>query len=371
MASGQQPPRGDQAIANLLKNLVDEGIENKISDIHFEPCETTGRVRYRIDGLLETGYVYAKTKLQSLIARVKLLTGLNITETREIQEGLLRWQDRKSGHILIDFRVSVIPTVRGEKVVLRRLVGENNILPLEELGFSSMNLRSIQRLISSNQGLIFVSGPTGSGKTTTLFACLQGIMDDKLNIITLEDPVEIYLDGVNQIQVNTAAGEKFADKLRAVLRQDPDVIMVGEIRDLETAGMAVRAALTGHLVLTTIHTLDALGVIIRLREMGIPSYLIAETLLGVMAQRLIRKLCRRCQGEGCSDCRQRGYRGRTALQEIIPIDADCRQSILRESSRENLLEELQKSEFASLQEDGSEKVDKNITDMREVRRVLR
>ncbi len=359
------------SVENLLSSLIAEGLKINASDIHFEPGESSGRVRYRVDGLLETGYLYSGVKISGLIARLKLLSDLNITKSDEIQEGLLEWlPDRNSDGNRVEFRISVMPTVRGEKAVLRHMADRSNLFSLNELGFVEENLKMVQNLISKNQGLIFVSGPTGSGKTTTLFACLQKIIGEDLNVITLEDPVEIYLKGVNQIHVNTAAGESFADQMRAVLRQDPDVIMLGEIRDVETAAIAVRAALTGHLVLTTIHTLDAPGVIIRLREMGIPSYLIAETLLGAIAQRLIRRLCSKCLGEGCANCGDRGYLGRTGLQEVLPLNEDLRRTILAGDLREDIRKVLTNRLFRSLRDDGIRKVNLGITDKREVRRVL-
>lgn len=359
---------GERSVENLLASLINEALQQEASDIHFEPGELEGRVRFRIDGLLETVYIYSQEKISSLSARLKLLTGLDITERQKIQEGLLQWSAPKEE---VEFRVSLMPTVRGEKIVLRRLVGEKNLLKLGQLGFNDENLQCLKELIYKNQGLIFLCGPTGSGKTTTTFACLKEIEDENINIITLEDPVEIYLEKINQIQVKTDAGDLFADKLRAGLRQDPDVIMVGEIRDVQTARMAVRAALTGHLVLTTIHTLDGLGAITRLKEMGIPAYLIAETLLGAIAQRLLRKTCSNCQGKGCHYCRQSGYKGRTALQEVILIDEDLKNPLLNGASRKKLLEICQEKNIKTLFDDGLEKVEKGITDEKEVRRVLK
>ncbi len=368
MINGQINKSGERTVENLLASLINEALKLEASDIHFEPGESKGRVRYRIDGLLETAHIYSQEKIASLSARLKLLTGLDITEREKIQEGLLQWpkHNRK-----VEFRVSLMPTIRGEKIVLRRLIGEKNLLTLDQLGFSSQNLNYLQKLIHRNQGLIFLCGPTGSGKTTTLFACLKELEDDNINIITLEDPVEIYLEKINQIQVQTDGGDNFADNLRSGLRQDPDVIMVGEIRDVETARMAVRAALTGHLVLTTIHTLDALGVILRLKEMGIPEYLIAETLLGVIAQRLLRKICLDCQGKGCLYCRESGYNGRTALQEVILVDDEFKDSIRKGGSRQELINIISQKNFKSLSDDGFDKAKRGLTNEEEVRRVLK
>ncbi len=358
---------GERSVENLLSSLINEGLKHEVSDIHFEPGRLQGRVRYRIDGLLETFYQYPRDKIKSLVARIKLLTEMDITKHKSRQEGLMQWE-LKTGKI--EFRVSLMPTVRGEKVVLRRLIGENKLLTLDQVGFRETNLNRVNSLIRKNQGLIFLCGPTGSGKTTTLFACLKEIENENINIVTLEDPVEIYLQKINQIQVDTKGGDTFAENLRSVLRQDPDVIMVGEIRDLETARMVVRAALTGHLVLTTIHTLDGLGVITRLREMGIPGYLISETLLGVIAQRLLRKICHECKGEGCNTCRNSGYKGRTALHETIHLDREFKKHILKGADREKLKEIALKKKTKNLYDDGMEKVEMGLTDEKEVRRVL-
>ncbi|SDL43045.1 GspE/PulE family protein [Halarsenatibacter silvermanii] len=358
-------------VEKLLQSLIKRCIDFDISDIHFEPLDGRGRIRFRRDGLLETVSTLTDDKLQNLISRLKVLSGLDITESRKVQEGVLRWQPSWDRQRDCEFRVSIIPTVRGEKAVLRRLIGEEKLMRLTELGFRKENELLLEKMISSNQGIIFVCGPTGSGKTTTLFACLDRIRREEINIITLEDPVEIYLEGVSQIQVNSEEGGSFAEKLRAGLRQDPDIIMVGEIRDIETARMAVRAALTGHLVLTTIHTFDALGTIIRLREMGIPSYLTAETLLGIVSQRLLRKTCEKCEGEGCEVCFESGFRGRTAIQEVIYIDRIYRQAIMNSHDRKKLENIRENKETCTLLEDGCQKAEAGLVEIEEVERVLR
>jgi type IV pilus assembly protein PilB len=290
-----EPNNGTPA---LLDEIIKKAVELQASDIHLEPREEYLRVRYRVDGLLQDGAPLHKSKQASLISRVKVLVNLDIAESRLPQDGRTNLKH-------IDIRVSSIPTLHGEKVVMRLLNRSHVNLSLEELGMEKDILALYRKIISKRAGIILVTGPTGSGKTTTLYSTLSALNSKEINIMTIEDPVEYQLPGINQIQVNPKAGLTFARGLRSILRQDPDVIMVGEIRDLETAKTAVQAALTGHLVLSTLHTNDAPSAVARLVDMGIEKYLVEASVVGVVAQRLARKKT------------PQGYRGRTGIYEIM------------------------------------------------------
>jgi type IV pilus assembly protein PilB len=290
-----EPNNGTPA---LLDEIIKKAVELQASDIHLEPREEYLRVRYRVDGLLQDGAPLHKSKQASLISRVKVLVNLDIAESRLPQDGRTNLKH-------IDIRVSSIPTLHGEKVVMRLLNRSHVNLSLEELGMEKDILALYRKMISKRAGIILVTGPTGSGKTTTLYSTLSALNSKEINIMTIEDPVEYQLPGINQIQVNPKAGLTFARGLRSILRQDPDVIMVGEIRDLETAKTAVQAALTGHLVLSTLHTNDAPSAVARLVDMGIEKYLVEASVVGVVAQRLARKKT------------PQGYRGRTGIYEIM------------------------------------------------------
>jgi type II secretory ATPase GspE/PulE/Tfp pilus assembly ATPase PilB-like protein len=320
-------------ISSLLDELLAKAVELQASDIHIEPREDYVRVRFRVDGLLQDGLPVQKAKQPGLISRVKVLVNLDIAESRLPQDGRT---DLKIGRASIDLRVSTIPTIHGEKVVLRLLNRKHAHLKLEELGMEKEDLIMFKNIVSKKTGIVLVTGPTGSGKTTTLYATLAQLNSKEVNIITIEDPVEYQLAGINQIQINNKAGLTFARGLRSILRQDPDIIMVGEIRDLETARTATQAALTGHLVFSTLHTNDAPSAITRLVEMGIEKYLVDATLLGVVAQRLVRKVS------------AQGYAGRTGIYEVIS-------GSLRGKS---------------LLEDALLKVKKGITDRAEIARVI-
>ncbi len=357
---------GNRGISNYLSSLLREAGELKASDIHFEIQRKSGRIRFRIDGVMQDRYSYPVDLVQGIISRIKILAELDITSTRKLQEGSLTSEVNSAE----DIRVSIIPTIYGEKAVLRILSSNSKLFRLEELGLSADNLKLARKIFAASQGMILLSGPTGSGKTTTLFAALDELNSELLNIVTLEDPVEIKLDGVNQIQVNTAAGEKFDSYLRAVLRQDPDIIMVGELRDFETASMAVRAALTGHLVLSTLHTTSAAGAVTRLTEMGLPAFLIADTLRGVIAQRLIRCFCQLCSGKGCSRCRGTGFLGRTGIQEVLKIGPELDSLIQQGADSRTIESRAVIRGFVSLKEDGQNKVAEGITSAAEIRRVL-
>ncbi len=289
-------------ISALLDSIIKKAYELQASDIHFEPREEYLRLRYRVDGMLQDGPPIQKSKQAALISRIKVLVNLDIAESRLPQDGRT---NIKIGRNSIDLRVSTIPTLHGEKSVVRLLNRSHAQLSLEELGMEKEDLDLYRGLISRKNGLILVTGPTGSGKTTTLYATLSSLNSREVNIITIEDPVEYQLPGINQIQINPKAGLTFARGLRSILRQDPDIIMVGEIRDPETAKIAVQAAMTGHLVFSTLHTNDAPSAVTRLVDMGIEHYLVKDSVIGVVAQRLVRKFT------------PREYRGRTGLYEIM------------------------------------------------------
>ncbi len=286
----------------ILDEIINKAVDLRASDIHLEPREEYLRVRYRVDGMLEDSLPIHKSKQAALISRVKVLVNLDIAESRLPQDGRTNLKIEKS---TIDVRVSTIPTLHGEKVVLRLLNRTNTQLSLEELGMGKEELDFYRKMISKRTGIILVTGPTGSGKTTTLYATLSALNSKEVNIMTIEDPVEYQLPGINQIQVNPKAGLTFARGLRSILRQDPDVIMVGEIRDLETAKIAFQAALTGHLVFSTLHTNDAPSAVTRLADIGIEPYLIEASVIGVVAQRLVRKIS------------PKGYKGRTGIYEVL------------------------------------------------------
>ena len=322
----------NNGVAALLDEVLNKAIELQASDIHLEPREEFLRVRYRVDGMLQDGNPVHKTKQAALISRVKVLVNLDIAENRLPQDG--RTTLKK-----IDLRISTIPTIHGEKTVIRLLDRKHAQLELEELGMEKEDLEVYRSIISKKAGIVLVTGPTGSGKTTTLYATLSQLNSKELNIITIEDPVEYQLPGINQIQINPKAGLTFARGLRSILRQDPDIIMVGEIRDLETARVAIQAALTGHLVFSTLHTNDAPSAVTRLIEMGIEKYLVEATVLGVVAQRLIRKAT------------PQGYKGRTGIYEVMSGT-------------------IPQKGMKTLSQDGLSKVKQGITIREEIARVL-
>lgn len=325
---------------DFLEKLIFEAKAISSSDIHFEVYEEEARVRLRIDGLLIEKYRIAKENYLELVNKVKIKSNLDITEKRLPQDGRINYEE-------FDIRVSILPTLHGEKIVMRILGKDASSIDLDQLGFEADEKEIYLEGVKNTNGIVLISGPTGSGKTTTLYATLKLLNDIKRNIVTVEDPIEYTLKGINQVQLKEDIGLTFTSALRSFLRQDPDIIMLGEIRDAETAKMAIRASLTGHLVLSTIHTNSALGTISRLVDMGVPSFLIAETLNVSVAQRLLRKLCPSCKekqtfdnadlprnfkapfaieehymAKGCEACHYTGYRGRRAIYEVIPIDYD-------------------------------------------------
>ena len=378
-------------IIRLMNQIITEAIISRASDIHIEPQKRSVRVRYRIDGVLNDAMSLPKNIQPGLVSRVKIMANLDIAERRRPQDGRINIKFRGRE---IDLRISILPAIFGEKVVMRILDKERSLIPLERLGFSEDSLTIFKSLITQPYGMILITGPTGSGKSTTLYAVLRILNSPKVNILTAEDPVEYQLDGITQLQVNPKIGLTFANALRSFLRQDPDIILVGEIRDRETAQIAMEAALTGHLVFSTLHTNDSFSAPTRLIDMGIEPYLIASALIGVTAQRLVRKICNNCKteikpsrymleqlgiedenitfykGEGCPICNNTGYKGRIAVQEILKIDDNIREMILKRSSSTEIKEYAVKNGTKTLLQDALDKARKGITSLEEVLRVI-
>jgi general secretion pathway protein E len=382
----------DAPIIRLVNSLLSQAIRERASDIHVEPFEKEVVARFRIDGILYNILTIQKRFQASIASRVKIMSGLNIAERRLPQDGGMRI---KIGGKDVDIRVSIVPTSFGERIVLRLLYRESALLPLDQIGFSGENLRRFEEFITKPHGIILVTGPTGSGKTTTLYGALSKINSPDKNIITIEDPVEYQLKGIGQIQVNSKIQLTFAAGLRSVLRQDPDVILVGEIRDSETAEIAIQAALTGHLVFSTLHTNDAAGSITRLLDMKIEPFLISSSVMAILAQRLVRVLCTQCReaytltppeitelevtaleggrtayrAKGCPACYQTGYLGRTAIYELLDIDDEVRQLIMKNADASTIKALAVKKGMTTLRQDGADKVLKGITSVDEVVRV--
>ena len=379
-------------IIRLVNSVLFQAVRQRASDIHFESFERGLVVRYRIDGVLYPILTPPKHLQSSIIARLKIMAGLNIAEKRLPQDG--RFAIRTAGKD-VDLRVSVLPTSHGERVVLRLLEKENRLLNLTEMGFSPDRLRTIQQLIRLTHGILLVTGPTGSGKTTTLYAALSEINAPDKNIITVEDPVEYQLLGIGQMQVNPKINLTFAAGLRSILRQDPDVIMIGEIRDRETAEIAIHASLTGHLVFSTLHTNDAASAATRLIDMGIEPFLVASSVVAVLAQRLIRKVCPDCKqayqpddeelirlgvvpgktkptfyrGSGCPACTQTGYRGRTGIHELLVLDDEIRRLIGNKADAAAIRQSAVSRGMILLKEEAAEKIFAGITTTEEVMRM--
>jgi len=357
----EEPP-----VIKLVNIMIIEAVHQGASDIHIEPEEDTLRIRFRIDGLLHDRTGPPKYLQSAVISRIKVMADMDISERRVPQDG--RIQMKMEGRD-IDIRVSCIPTIHGENVVLRLLDRSQVILEPMQLGFSPSILTQYAKLIRSPHGIILVCGPTGSGKTTTLYASLNVINSEDKNIITIEDPIEYHLPGIRQMQVNPKVGLRFTEGLSAVLRQDPDVIMVGEIRNVETAKAAVQAALTGHLVFSTLHTNDAPGAVTRLLDMGVEPFLISSSVIGVLSQRLVRTICAECKGEGCKACLQSGLRGRLGIFELMIPSEEIRSLITAKASADEIRKAAIKAGMQLLCEDGRKKVEDGITTMQEVMRV--
>ncbi|MDD2963561.1 MAG: GspE/PulE family protein [Bacteroidales bacterium] len=375
----------------FLERIIFEAEEQGASDIHFERYEESARIRFRLDGYLQERYTVSTTEFPSLINKIKIKANLDIAEKRLPQDGRIAFSGKLSG---LDIRVSVLPGVFGEKIVLRLLRrGSTETVTINELGFSDAQIEIYKEALQRDYGIILVSGPTGSGKTTTLYATLRMLNSPDFNIMTIEDPVEYTLEGINQVQAKESIGFNFATALRTFLRQDPDIIMVGEIRDAETAQMAIRAALTGHLVLSTIHTNSAWGTVSRLIDMGVPPFLLADTLILSMAQRLVRRLCNVCKTKvefdhsmipphykpgnvpqhvyipsGCPECYFTGYKGRIAIYELLEMDQELAE---RMKYRQNEVPAyLRSQKMRSLQDQSFEFVKNGITSPSEVYPIL-
>lgn len=378
-------------IIKLVNMLFTDAVRSGASDIHVEPCETNMQVRYRVDGLLEEKMTVPK-HMQSLVtSRLKIISDMDIAERRRPQDGRAKI---RVGSNEVDLRVSVLPTMFGEKVVIRILDKSSGMVSLEAAGFSKHNFSLIRSLVRQPQGIVLVTGPTGSGKTSTLYACLNEIVEPTVNVVTVEDPIEFALSGVNQVQVNERAGLTFANALRSILRQDPNIVMIGEMRDLETAQIGFQASLTGHLVLSTLHTNDAPSALTRLIDLGVQRYLVASTVIGIAAQRLARVICPRCKeetepteseqmildpsrhgdmrfyrGKGCSKCRDTGYAGRTPVAEVLVMDSRMKNEVLSGGNERAIKVAAERAGMVSLREDGMQKVREGITTLEEIIRL--
>lgn len=379
-------------VVDVVNGIINEAVTMGASDIHFDPTEDELRVRIRIDGILDDYAMIPSSVRQNVVTRVKILSGMNITETRLPQDGAIKMVLNNRD---LDMRVSSLPTKRGEKIVVRILDYSRSMRGIEYLYFSEDNYKKIMQMISAPNGIILVTGATGSGKSTTVYSFLQKLNIKGANLITVEDPVEMEIKGINQVQVNSEIGLDFAAVLRSILRQDPNIIMIGEIRDSETAKIAVRASITGHLVLSTLHTNNALTTIERLIDMGVERYLLSSALTGIVSQKLARKLCDHCkqprqttdyekkvfmdalgievnqvyQAVGCSRCRQ-GYKGRIALQEVLLIDQAIRDAINDDAKKEKIREMVYRSDVITLLQDGLYKVIAGFTTFDEVLKLI-
>ena len=356
---------GEVQAVKFVNELLELAVKQNASDIHIEPLEAVTRIRLRIDGLLCTAVEVLRSNHSAIVSRIKIICGMDIAEKRLPQDGRV---EVEVGSSKVDLRVSTLPVINGEKVVIRLLEKSQKLLELEALSFSASNLTIYKQLINSPHGIILLTGPTGSGKSTTLYATLQELNDETKNIITIEDPVERTIVGINQIAVNNKAGLTFATGLRSIVRQDPNIIMVGEIRDGETAKIAVQAALTGHLVFSTLHTNNAIGAVTRLLDIGIEPFLLAAALRGVLAQRLVRTICPYCEG-GCVHCNHTGYKGRIAVQEVLQMTPKLQNLITHGAEESMLLETARENGFTMLQEDCLAKVQAGRTTMEEYYRV--
>ncbi len=379
----------DTPVVKLTNYILKRAVEMRASDIFIEPLRNSMRVRFRIDGLLHKIDEFPKKMHNLIISRIKVMANLDITEHRLPQEGrfIIKVLDRK-----VDFRISILPSTLGEKAALRVLDKSNLLLDIELLGFSERVVNYLKKDSLSSCGMILVCGPTGCGKSTTLYSILKYIYSPEKNIITVEDPIEYQLEGINQVNVNYEVGLTFASALRSILRQDPDVIMVGEIRDFDTADIAIKAALTGHLVLSTLHTTTSTGALVRLINMGVEPFLLSSTLIGVLAQRLVRRLCLECREKaqleeeikekykikkeatvykprGCRACFFQGYKGRIAIGEYLHLDAKMRELVNRSTPEPVIRVEAKAQGMVTLREDGIKKIEEGLTGLEEVIKI--
>jgi general secretion pathway protein E len=382
-----------QPVVTALDNMLTHAFDQRASDIHMEPKRNIALVRLRIDGVLHDVHVIPKIVYQAVVSRVKMLSGLNIAEKRRPQDGRIK---RSEGGKEIEIRVSTMPTVFGEKAVLRIFDPDILLKSIAELGFSDTELPRFLPFLEHREGIILVTGPTGSGKTTTLYSVLKHLSRPEVNIVTIEDPVELVYDDFNQVQIRTEIDVSFANSIRTVLRQDPDIVMVGEIRDIETTEMAIQAALTGHLVFSTLHTNDAPSAITRLLDLECPPFLITSTLIGVLAQRLVRRICSKCaeeyrpteedalalnapfekireftfrRGKGCIHCRQTGYHGRSGIYEIMPVSRKIRKLVVGRAGSPDIVQCAREEGMRNLRESAIQKLVRGETTVSEVIRV--
>ena len=378
-------------IVQLVKSMIEQAVRQRSSDIHIEPMEKQVRIRYRIDGTLYERMTYSHRLLPAIVARIKIIGGMDIAEKRKPQDGrITQIVDR----VEYDIRVSVLPTVYGEKIVMRLTSKQALTKEKSQLGFNEEELKVFDRILSNPHGILLVTGPTGSGKSTTLYTALSELNSEEVNIITVEDPVEANIDGINQVQTNNKANLTFASALRSILRQDPDIIMIGEIRDSETAGIAVQASITGHLVVSTLHTNSAASTITRLADMGVEPYLIADSTVGIIAQRLVRRLCPSCKQAyepnaeerellkisdtepvkiykpcGCANCDNTGYRGRIGVYEIMEVTHDLKLIIAKGGSADDIKEQALKEGMNTLRMSATRYVLDGITSVSEMKKV--
>jgi type IV pilus assembly protein PilB len=384
----------DAPVVKFVNALIAQAVQDRASDLHFEPQEHDFRVRYRVDGVMHEVTRQRRSIQAGVVSRLKIMAGLDIAERRVPQDGRV---SLRAGGKEVDLRVSSLPTVYGEKLVLRILDKNSALLNLSELSLLPENYRRYEASFRKPYGMILVTGPTGSGKSTTLYATLNEINEPTINTVTVEDPVEYQIPGINQVPINPRAGLTFPKALRAILRQDPDVVLVGEMRDLETAQIGTQAALTGHLVLSTLHTNDAPSAVTRLTEMGIDGFLVASAVACVLAQRLGRRLCRQCRepyqpdtshlesagmvvnghgpptlfrAVGCRNCAQSGYRGRIAFQEVMPVTEEIGRAIVERASTAEIARLARDQGMRTLREDALEKVRAGETSLEEVARVI-
>ncbi len=395
LGDSQNPDANDQHIVKLVDWILQFAFEQGASDVHLEPRKEQGKIRFRIDGVLHTIYHMPANTLMAVISRIKILGRMNVAEKRKPQDGRLKTRTPKGRET--ELRLSTLPTAFGEKLVMRIFDPEVLVRSFSELGFDEKLLQQWQKISQNSHGIILVTGPTGSGKTTTLYSSLKQLATEQVNVCTIEDPIEMLEPSFNQMQVNHAIDLGFADGIRALMRQDPDIIMVGEIRDQDTANMAIQAALTGHLVLSTLHTNDAPSSLTRLHDLGVQPFLTSATILGVLAQRLVRRLCPQCKQEtfineqdwkhltfgyqfqmpnfvykavGCEACRDTGYKGRIGIYEFMPMSLELKQMIGRDATLEQLKFQVQKDGVEPLRIAGARKVIQGETTLEEVLRVV-
>lgn len=394
LGSVKDPEANDQHIVNVVDWLLQYAFEQRASDIHIEPRREKGNIRFRIDGVLYTVYALPMQVLAAVTSRLKILGRMDVAEKRKPQDGRIKTKSPNGSEI--ELRLSTLPTAFGEKLVMRIFDPEVLLKPFQELGLANDDLARWENIIKNNNGIVIITGPTGSGKTTTLYSTLKSLATEEVNVCTIEDPIEMVEDSFNQMQVQENIDLNFADGVKALLRQDPDIIMIGEIRDLATAEMAIQAALTGHLVFTTLHTNDAPSAITRLLELGVPSYLIKATVIGIMAQRLVRVLCPHCkqpteieadawqaltqpwkvklpkkaaEAVGCLECRETGFKGREGIYEVMPLTESLQSFADDKSDLPSLRKQAYKEGMLSLRLSGAQKVAAGLTTVKEILRV--